>query len=77
MTQVTYEVRVSGVIPPDVLPDLQGMAVTIEPPETVLQGPLPDQSAVVGLIARIHVLGFRVIEVRRLPDGLTGPLLRP
>ena len=77
MAQVTYEVRVSGVIPPDVLPDLQGMAVTIEPPETVLHGPLPDQSAVVGLIARIHVLGLRLIEVRRLPDELTDPLARP
>jgi hypothetical protein len=45
--------------------------VSVEPPETVLHGSLPDQSAVVGLISRIHGLGLRLIEVRRLPaqDG--------
>jgi hypothetical protein len=53
MPEATYQVRVSGVIPDELL------------------GSLPDQSAVVGLISRIHGLGLRLIEVRRLPaqDG--------
>ncbi|BCJ45778.1 hypothetical protein GCM10010168_58020 [Actinoplanes ianthinogenes] len=54
-------------IPDEVLAELRDLTVSVEPPETVLHGNLPDQSAVVGLISRIHGLGLRLIEVRRLP----------
>ncbi|GAA0420257.1 hypothetical protein [Actinoplanes flavus] len=67
MPEPTYQVRVSGVIPDELLTELQDLTVSVEPPETVLHGSLPDQSAVVGLISRIHGLGLRLIEVRRLP----------
>ena len=67
MPEATYQVRVSGVIPAEFLAELRGLTVSVEPPETVLHGSLPDQSAVVGLISRIHGLGLRLIEVRRLP----------
>ncbi|MEU4563840.1 hypothetical protein AB0F72_36145 [Actinoplanes sp. NPDC023936] len=67
MPDATYQVRVSGVIPEEVLAELHDLTVSVEPPETVLHGSLPDQSAVVGLISRIHGLGLRLIEVRRLP----------
>ncbi|GAA0468703.1 hypothetical protein Ade02nite_79690 [Paractinoplanes deccanensis] len=67
MTDATYQVRVSGVIPEELLEELRDLTVSVEPPETVLHGSLPDQSAVVGLISRIHGLGLRLIEVRRLP----------
>jgi hypothetical protein len=67
MADATYQVRVSGVIPDEVLEELHDLTVSVEPPETVLHGSLPDQSAVVGLISRIHGLGLRLIEVRRLP----------
>ncbi|GAA4600588.1 hypothetical protein BJY16_003594 [Actinoplanes octamycinicus] len=67
MPDATYQVRVSGVIPEEVLAELRDLTVSVEPPETVLHGNLPDQSAVVGLISRIHGLGLRLIEVRRLP----------
>ncbi|BCY11354.1 hypothetical protein [Actinoplanes sp. L3-i22] len=67
MSDATYQVRVSGVIPDEVLDELRDLTVSVEPPETVLHGSLPDQSAVVGLISRIHGLGLRLIEVRRLP----------
>ncbi|GIE30665.1 hypothetical protein Ait01nite_037100 [Actinoplanes italicus] len=71
MPDATYQVRVSGVIPDELLAELRDLTVSVEPPETVLHGSLPDQSAVVGLISRIHGLGLRLIEVRRLPaqDG--------
>jgi hypothetical protein len=68
MSDAMYQVRVSGLIPDELRPELLDLTVTVEPPETVLQGSLPDQSAVVGLISRIHGLGLRLIEVRRLPD---------
>ncbi|MEV0902601.1 hypothetical protein [Actinoplanes sp. NPDC049802] len=67
MPEPTYQVRVSGVIPDELLTELRDLTVSVEPPETVLHGSLPDQSAVVGLISRIHGLGLRLIEVRRLP----------
>ncbi|GIE91254.1 hypothetical protein [Actinoplanes regularis] len=67
MPDPTYQVRVSGVIPDELLAELRDLTVSVEPPETVLHGNLPDQSAVVGLISRIHGLGLRLIEVRRLP----------
>jgi len=76
MPEPTYQVRVSGLIPAEVLSELRDLTVSIEPPETVLHGSLPDQSAVVGLISRIHGLGLRLIEVRRLPadeDAQTRP----
>ena len=67
MVDPTYQVRVSGVIPAQLLSELHDLTVSVEPPETVLHGSLPDQSAVVGLISRMHGLGLRLIEVRRLP----------
>jgi hypothetical protein len=74
MAESTYQVRVSGMIPADLLAELHDLTVHVEPPETVLHGSLPDQSAVVGLISRIHGLGLRLIEVRRLPpDELPKP----
>ena len=68
MLEASYQVRVSGVIPAELLAELRDLTVSVEPPETVLHGSLPDQSAVVGLISRLHGLGLRLIEVRRLPE---------
>ena len=73
MPDATYQVRVAGVIPDELLAELHDLTVSVEPPETVLHGSLPDQSAVVGLISRIHGLGLRLIEVRRLPADDTPP----
>jgi hypothetical protein len=67
MLETSYQVRIAGEIPAELLAELQDLTVSVEPPETVLHGSLPDQSAVVGLISRIHGLGLRLIEVRRLP----------
>jgi hypothetical protein len=71
MAATTYELRVSGTIPDELLPELQEMTISVQPPETVLYGSLPDQSALFGLISRMHGFGLRLIEIRRLPgdDG--------
>ncbi|WP_433727666.1 hypothetical protein ACQP2Y_12985 [Actinoplanes sp. CA-051413] len=42
--------------------------MSVEPAETVLYGTLADQSALFGLLARIHDLGLQLLEVRRLTD---------
>ena len=74
MSPPKYEVRISGVIPPELLAELHDLTISAQRPETVLSGSLPDQSAVVGLISRLHRLGLQVIEVRRLPANHSGDL---
>ena len=69
MSEATYQVRIAGSVPPELLATLTDLTVTVEPPETVLCGWLPDQSALFGLIIQLHGLGLDVIEVRRLAGG--------
>ena len=73
MTSTIYEVRVLGTIPDELLTELQDMTVSLRPPETVLHGSLPDQSALLGLIARMRSAGVELIDVRRLADGDSTP----
>jgi hypothetical protein len=69
MAGTTYQVRIAGTIPAELLPELQDLRISVEPPETVLYGSLPDQSALFGLISRMHGFGLHLIEIRRLPGG--------
>lgn len=63
-----YQLRFSGPVPPELVRDLEGIDVIVEPTETVLFGTLPDQSALFGLLVRINDLGLQLLEVRRLTD---------
>ena len=61
-----YEIRVAGVLPPEVLLDFERLSASVRPVETVLHGPLPDQAALQGLLARLETFGIQVLEVRLL-----------
>jgi hypothetical protein len=63
-----YEIRVVGVLPPEALLDFERLSASVEPVETVLHGPLQDQAALQGLLARLETFGIQVVEVRRLHD---------
>lgn len=63
-----YEIRVAGVLPPEALLDFDRLTASVEPVETVLHGPLRDQAALQGLLARLETFGVQVIEVRRLHE---------
>lgn len=63
-----YEIRVTGVLPPEALLDFDRLTASIEPVETVLHGPLRDQAALNGLLARLETFGVQVLEIRRLQD---------
>jgi hypothetical protein len=63
-----YEIRVVGVLPPEALLDFERLSASVEPVETVLHGPLQDQAALQGLLARFEDFGIQVVEVRRLHD---------
>ena len=61
-----YEIRVAGVLPSEALLDFDRLTAAVEPVETVVHGPLPDQAALQGLLARLETFGVQVLEVRRL-----------
>jgi hypothetical protein len=69
-----YEIRVAGVLPPEALLDFDRLSTSVEPVETVVHGPLRDQAALNGLLARLETFGVQVLEVRRLHerDAQTG-----
>ena len=64
-----YQIRVAGIVPPEVLPDLDRLHASAEPAETTIHSELPDQAALCGLLARLETSGARVLEVHRLQDG--------
>ncbi len=63
-----YEIRVTGVLPPEALLDFERLSSSVEPVETVVHGPLRDQADLHGLLARLQTFGAQVVEVRRLHD---------
>jgi hypothetical protein len=64
-----YEIRVSGTLPPEALLDFDRLTASVEPVETVVHGPLRDQAALNGLLARLETLGVKVMEIRRLHEA--------
>jgi hypothetical protein len=44
------------------------MAAELEGSETVLTGPLEDQSALFGVLAQIEALGLDLVELRQISD---------
>jgi hypothetical protein len=63
----SYEIRIRGRVSNALLDSFEGMSAELEPVETVLHGPVRDQSELHGLIDRIQALGLELVEVRRLP----------
>jgi hypothetical protein len=68
-----YEIRVSGVLPPEALLDFERLSASVHPVATVLHGPLADQAALHGLLARLEMFGVEVLEVRRFRDPGPAP----
>jgi hypothetical protein len=60
-----YEIRIKGRVTDALLPNFEGMAMHVEPVETILYGSVEDQAALHGLLERIEALGLELIEVRR------------
>jgi hypothetical protein len=63
----SYEIRIKGRLSESVLAAFEGLSATVEPVETVLHGPVEDQSSLHGLLDRIQSLGLELVEIRRLP----------
>jgi len=65
-----YELRFQGVLEPRWSAWFEGLQVTSDQHgRTVIAGPVADQAALHGLLAKIRDLGLPLLEVRRLdPD---------
>ncbi|HET9646959.1 MAG TPA: hypothetical protein VFP34_01850, partial [Microlunatus sp.] len=63
-----------GSVPASVLEELHGMQVSPAAEESVLRGCLADQSALLGVIARLHHGGIEVRGIRSLGPGTDARL---
>jgi hypothetical protein len=63
-----FEIRVRGAMTPEELEDFEQLSAVAVPAHTILTGPLPDQSALYGLINRLQALGLELMAVRRLEE---------
>jgi hypothetical protein len=68
-----YEIRIKGRVSDSQLSAFEGLAVTTEPVETVVYGPLADQDAIHRLLLKLESLGLEVVEFRRLPGEAGDP----
>lgn len=64
-----YEIRVRGRVGEKVAARFAGFDLEVEPVETVLRGPVQDQSALHGILEQIESLGLELVEVRRVDDS--------
>jgi hypothetical protein len=67
---VRYQIRVSGVLDPGWSVWFDGLQVSSdERGQTIIAGPVADQAALHGLLAKVRDLGLELLEVRRTdPD---------
>lgn len=62
----SFEVRVAGVVAPDVLRQLADVEISSQEIRTVLICRCRDQAELHGFLARLRTFGLEVVEVRRL-----------
>jgi hypothetical protein len=63
---IKYQIHIRGKLDPKWSEWFAGFSITHTNGETVLQGSVPDQSALYGILAKIHDLGLTLIRVERL-----------
>jgi hypothetical protein len=62
---VYYEVRVTGIVPPEALLDFEQLTASVQGVVTVVHGRLQDQAALYGLLARLMASGIEILNLRR------------
>jgi hypothetical protein len=69
---VRYQIRVRGELGRTILAAFPALRAQAQGQDTVLTGPLADQAALYGVLARVEALGLELLEVRReSPGGVT------
>jgi hypothetical protein len=66
-TDQLYEIRIEGHLRPEWSAWFSGLTITNEPNgEAVLAGPVVDQAALHGLLAKVRDLGLPLLSVKRV-----------
>ena len=73
----SYEIHIKGRLSDSVLAAFEGLTATVQPVETVLHGPVQDQSSLHGLLNRIQSLGLELVEFRQLPTAANSLTAEP
>ena len=68
MAAQTWEVRVRGPIPSDVLAERGAAGLTAEPAQTIMRTEPLDQAGLHGVLQRLRNLGLELLEIRTAPD---------
>jgi hypothetical protein len=69
-----YEIRVRGVLDPHWSGWFEGLQVSSDAPgQTLITGPIVDQAALHGLLAKVRDLGLPLLSVRQLSPGEARP----
>src|ERR1051325_4550533 len=67
-----YEIRVDGVLGRQWAAWFSGLRMSVDGQQTVLSGPVPDQSALHGILVKIDDLGLSLASVGRGGPGDAG-----
>ena len=68
-----YEIRVRGHLGATMQRAFPALKAQIQDGDTLLQGAIPDQSALHGILSQIEALGLELLELRRLPHSPAEP----
>jgi hypothetical protein len=63
-----YQIRVKGVLDEKWSNWFGGLTITPQDDETLLTGPVRDQAALHGLLAKVRDLGLPLLSVKRIGD---------
>ena len=76
MRRMTYEIRVEGEVPNEVLDNFEGVTSRGETLDTTLRADLADAAALNGLLLALRQAGLVLLDVRREfggPDEASAP----
>ena len=68
-----YEIHVRGPLGPTMMQAFPTLTASRSGQDTVLNGTLPDRSALYGVIHELEALGLELLEIRSPPAGDAGP----
>ncbi len=68
MALTTYEIRVVGKVPAELVPALGEVRIIEQELRTVLTGSFIDQAELHGFLRRLRALGLDLVEVRSVPE---------
>jgi hypothetical protein len=71
MSRYRCEIRLKGRLTPPLASEFERLHLSTSPApvETMVAGPVDDDTALYGLLRRIEALGLEIIEVRRIDAG--------